>query len=310
MKVSDGMNYAPKGKAQPVVKPGEFVFSAAHLDHGHIYGMTNGLLEAGGTLKYVYDPDPKKVEAFVKAYPQVKVARSEEELLNDKETNMVCGAAITNERCALGLRAMQAGKDYFTDKAPFTTLEQLDSAKKMVAQTGKKYMVYYGERLHVEGAVLAGNLIEQGAIGKVIHVEGFGPHRLGAAGRPQWFFEKEKYGGILCDIGSHQIEQYLFYATAQSPAAALPTTRIRSIRSWTTSVTAPSTVRTARRSTSAWTGSRRTACGRGATGAPSSSARRGTLKSASMWMSVRSATAATMCSSSTTKASSTSTRPV
>ncbi len=174
--------------------------------------MTNGLLEAGGTLKYVYDPDPKKVEAFVKAYPQVKVARSEEELLNDKETNMVCGAAITNERCALGLRAMQAGKDYFTDKAPFTTLEQLDSAKKMVAQTGKKYMVYYGERLHVEGAVLAGNLIEQGAIGKVIHVEGFGPHRLGAAGRPQWFFEKEKYGGILCDIGSHQIEQYLFYA--------------------------------------------------------------------------------------------------
>ena len=168
MKVSDGMNYAPKGKAQPVVKPGEFIFSAAHLDHGHIYGMTNGLLEAGGTLKYVYDPDPKKVEAFVKAYPQVKVARSEEELLNDKETNMVCGAAITNERCALGLRAMQAGKDYFTDKAPFTTLEQLDSAKKMVAQTGKKYMVYYGERLHVEGAVLAGNLIEQGAIGKVI----------------------------------------------------------------------------------------------------------------------------------------------
>ena len=83
MKVSDGMNYAPKGKAQPVVKPGEFIFSAAHLDHGHIYGMTNGLLEAGGTLKYVYDPDPKKVEAFMKAYPQVKVARSEEELLND-----------------------------------------------------------------------------------------------------------------------------------------------------------------------------------------------------------------------------------
>ena len=35
MKVSDGMNYAPKGKAQPVVKPGEFIFSAAHLDHGH-----------------------------------------------------------------------------------------------------------------------------------------------------------------------------------------------------------------------------------------------------------------------------------
>ena len=96
MAAKDGMFYAAKGKPDPVVKPGEFVFSAVGLDHGHIYGMTSGLLDAGATLKYVYDPDPKKVEAFVKAYPQVKVARSEEELLNDKETNMVCGAAITN----------------------------------------------------------------------------------------------------------------------------------------------------------------------------------------------------------------------
>ena len=212
MQVSDGMNYAPKGKPQPVVAPGEFVFSAAHLDHGHIYGMTNALLEAGGTLKYVYDPDPAKVAQFVKTYPQAIPARSEEEVLQDKDTRLVCGAHITSERCALGLRVMASGKDYFTDKAPFTTLAQLESAKAMAQKTGRKYMVYYGERLHVEGAILAGYMIEQGEIGQVIHVEGFGPHRLGAPGRPAWFFEKEKYGGILCDIGSHQIEQYLHFA--------------------------------------------------------------------------------------------------
>ncbi len=210
--VADGMNYAPVGKPAPVVKPGEFVFSATHLDHGHIYGMTNGLLEAGGTLKYVYDPDPKKVEGFVKAYPQVKVARSEEEVLADKETHMICGAHITSERGPLGLRVLDAGKDYFTDKAPFTTLAQLNAAKEKVAQTGRKYMCYFGERLHNESAILAGYLIEQGAIGDVIHVEGTGPHRLNAPSRPAWFFEREKYGGILCDIGSHQIEQYLHFA--------------------------------------------------------------------------------------------------
>ena len=212
MNVSDGMNYAPKGKAQPVVKPGEFVFSAAHLDHGHIYGMTNGLLEAGATLKYVYDPDPAKVAQFVRTYPQAIPADSEEQVLADPDTRLVAGAAVTSERCALGLRVMDAGKDYFTDKAPFTTLEQLESAKRKVRETGRKYMVYYSERLHVEGAVLAGYMIEQGEIGQVIHVEGVGPHRLGAPGRPAWFFEKEKYGGILCDIGSHQIEQYLYFA--------------------------------------------------------------------------------------------------
>ena len=212
MKVSDGMNYAPKGKPQPVVKPGEFVFSAVRLDHGHICGMCNGLTEAGGTLKYVWDPDPKKVENFVKMFPQVKVARSEEEALSDKETHMIAGAAVTSERCALGLRAMDAGKHYFTDKAPFTTLAQLDSAKAKVKETGKKYMVYYSERLHDEGSILAGNMVDAGAIGKVVAVNGYGPHRLGAAGRPKWFFEREKYGGILCDIGSHQIEQYLHFA--------------------------------------------------------------------------------------------------
>ena len=212
MNVSDGMNYAPRGKAQPVVKSGEFVFSAAHLDHGHIYGMTNGLLEAGATLKYVYDPDPAKVAQFIKTYPQAIPADSEEQVLADQDTRLVAGAAVTSERCALGLRVMDAGKDYFTDKAPFTTLEQLESAKRKVRETGQKYMVYYSERLHVEGAVLAGYMIEQGEIGQVIHVEGVGPHRLGAAGRPAWFFRKEKYGGILCDIGSHQIEQYLHFA--------------------------------------------------------------------------------------------------
>jgi len=116
----------------------------------------------------------------------------------------------------LGLRVMDAGKDYFTDKAPLTTLEQLALAKEAVIRTGKKYMVYYSERLHVETAIFAGQLIEQGAIGKVIQVIGLGPHRLSAKTRPEWFFEKEKYGGILCDIGSHQIEQILFYTGAKN----------------------------------------------------------------------------------------------
>ena len=209
--VADGMNYAPKGKPNPVVKPGEFGFSAVRLDHGHIYGMCNGLTEAGAALRYVYDPDPEKVAAFVKAFPQVKVASSEQEIFDDPQTKLIAGAAVTSERGPLGIRAMEAGKDYFTDKAPLVSLEQLEAAKECVKRTGKKYMCYYGERLHNECAVFAGQLIEQGAIGKVISVAGFGPHRLNAKGRPAWFFEHEKYGGILCDIGSHQIEQYLYF---------------------------------------------------------------------------------------------------
>ena len=208
----DGMNYAPKGQRNEVVEPGQFVFAAVALDHGHIYGMAGGLVEAGATLKWVYDSDPVKMKDFHDKFPQATMADSIEQVLSDPEVKLVASAAVPSERCALGLRVMDAGKDYFTDKAPFTSLEQLESARKKVLDTGKKYAVYYSERLHVESAVYAGQLIQQGAIGRVLQVTGFGPHRLNAPTRPDWFFEKEKYGGILCDIGSHQIEQFLYYS--------------------------------------------------------------------------------------------------
>jgi predicted dehydrogenase len=211
---ADGMSYAPQGKPRPVVKPGEFVFAAAHLDHGHIFGECNGLVEAGGQLKWVYDPDPAKLQAFQKVYPRAKAARSLDEILVDPEVQLVAAAAVPNERGSLGCRVMEAGKDYFTDKAPFTSLDQLVQAREMVARTDRKYMVYYSERLHVECAVHAGELIQQDAIGRVVQVLGLGPHRLSASSRPAWFFQRAKYGGILCDIGSHQIEQFLFFSGA------------------------------------------------------------------------------------------------
>ena len=207
----DGMNYAPKGKPNPVVKAGEFPIAAAALDHGHINGMCNGLIEAGATLKWVYDPDPEKVQKFVEQFPEVEVASSLETILHDESIKLVAAAAIPSERSALGNKVMKAGKDYFTDKTPVTTMEQLEETKRIVEKTGQKYMVYFSERLHVESAVFAGQLINDGAIGRVIQVTGFGPHRLNADSRPDWFFNKEQYGGILCDIGSHQIEQFLHF---------------------------------------------------------------------------------------------------
>ena len=212
MSSSDGATYAPVPRPQPVVSEGEFPFAVMHLDHGHIFGMTEGLIGAGGTLTWVYDPIPERAAAFKEKFPQVRIASSEAEVLEDPSVILVASAAVTNERCALGLRVIEAGKDYFTDKAPLTTLEQLEAAREATARTGRKYAVYYSERIHVEAAVMAGQLVEQGAIGKVVQFLGLGPHRIGAPdSRPDWFWEKERYGGILCDIGSHNMEQLLYY---------------------------------------------------------------------------------------------------
>lgn len=207
-------DYAPKGPPPPAVQPGEFTFAAVHLEHGHIHGQTRGLLQAGAALKWVYDPDPAKMEAFRSLFPQARLARSLDEVLDDSAVQLVAAAAVPNLRAALGCRVMQAGKDYFTDKTPFTAFDQLDQVRKEVRATGRKYAVYFSERVHAESAMHATDLVAAGAIGRVLQVIGLGPHRLDKPTRPDWFFKKEQYGGILCDIGSHQFEQFLTYSGA------------------------------------------------------------------------------------------------
>src|SRR5699024_11338977 len=109
MAVSEGANYAPNSMPKPVVEPGEFVFAAMHLDHGHIGGMTQGLLDAGGTLKWVYDTQPERAAAFKEKFPQVTIASSEEEGLEDPELHLVAAEAVPVDRATLGMCVMGAG---------------------------------------------------------------------------------------------------------------------------------------------------------------------------------------------------------
>lgn len=210
---NDGMNYAPTASCKEVVvTPGQFKFAAAYFDHGHIHGQINGLTEAGAELAMIYDPDADRLIEMAKKYPLAQVAQSFDEILNADDIKLVAAAAIPNQRGAIGCSVMQSGKDYFTDKCPFTSIEQLEEAERICKETGQKYMVYYSERLHVESAWYVDQLIQDGAIGDIVHMEIFGPHRLAKDGRPDWFFDKEQYGGILTDIASHQFDQFLHYA--------------------------------------------------------------------------------------------------
>ncbi len=210
--MKDGMNYLPEMRPEPVVGPGEFSFAASHFDHGHIYGQTKGLVQAGGTLRAIYEPHQEKLEPIKDLIDDgVRLVDRFEDLLEDEQIQLITAAAIPNQRCEIGLQVMAAGKDYFTDKSPFTNLEQLAAARAKVQETGRKYMVCYSERLENEAAWQAGELIAGGAIGRVLQVLIMAPHNLNAPSRPDWFFQKECYGGILTDIGSHQVEQFLTY---------------------------------------------------------------------------------------------------
>jgi predicted dehydrogenase len=215
MSSADGMSYAPEAKtAEAVCKPGEFRFAAIGLDHGHIFGMCKGLRDYGGQVAWVYDPDPAKVERFRGMFPDAKAAESETQILEDAGVHLVASAAVPAERGPLGLRVQEHGKHYMSDKAPFTERSRLEAARGKVRETGLRWFVCYSERVQNEAGVYAGKLVKDGVIGRVLQVIGMGPHRLNAPSRPEWFYRKKTYGGILIDIGSHQIEQFLYYTGA------------------------------------------------------------------------------------------------
>ncbi len=186
-------------------------FSAIGLNHGHIYGQANAMLRAGAELVSFYAKETDLAEAFVKRFPQARLARSEEEILEDKNIKLVLSASIPTDRAPLGIRVMEHGKDYMADKPGIITLEQLAEVKKVQKKTGRIYSIMYSERFENRATVKAGELVQAGAIGQVVQTIGLGPHRMNIPSRPAWFFDKKYYGGIICDIGSHQCDQFLYF---------------------------------------------------------------------------------------------------
>jgi len=186
-------------------------FSVVGINHGHIIGMVDSLIEGGGQLVAVYSKEPELLPDFTKRFPTVKVAKSEAEILEDNTIQLVASAAIPVDRAPLGIRVMKSGKDYMTDKPGILTFDQFKEVKKVQKETKRIYSIVYSERLSNPASVKAGELILTGAIGKVVQTIGMGPHRMRPNTRPDWFFYPEKAGGILCDIGSHQCDQFLFY---------------------------------------------------------------------------------------------------
>jgi predicted dehydrogenase len=194
-------------------------FAVCGMSHDHIYGMIAAIQRGGGELVAAWGGEPDKLDGFTKRFPGVKIVETQDEILDDRSVQLVLSSQIANERAPLGVRVMKHGKDYLSDKPGITTLEQLAEVRKTIAETKQIYAIMYSERFEVKAAVYAGVLIQQGAIGNVIQTINIAPHQIiqnqgdagGGTRRPDWFWNPDQYGGILCDIGSHQVDQFLFY---------------------------------------------------------------------------------------------------
>jgi len=189
-------------------------FSVIGINHDHIHGQIGAVIRGGGQFVAFYAKEPDLAAAFAKRYPNIQQARSQQEILDDKSIQLVVSAGIPVDRAPLGIAVMQHGKDYMADKPGITTLAQLAEVRRVQKATKRIYSIMYSERFENKATVRAGELVKAGAIGKVLQTTGLGPHRLNNVSggvRPPWFYDRKYFGGIICDIASHQFDQFLFF---------------------------------------------------------------------------------------------------
>jgi predicted dehydrogenase len=187
-------------------------FAAIGINHSHIYGQVECLLHAGAEFVAFHALEDDLAKDFGDKFPQAKRVSDRRAILEDTSIHMVLTSAILNERADISIEAMRHGKDVMSDKPGMTSHAQLDAIKSVQKETGRIFSVCYSEHFETRSTVKAGELVKAGAIGQVIHTMGLGPHAIRNNQRPDWFFDRKRYGGILCDIGSHQCEQFLFFS--------------------------------------------------------------------------------------------------
>lgn len=187
-------------------------FAAIGINHGHIFGQVDCLLREGAEFVAFHAIEDDLAKTFGDKYPQAKRVANRDEILDDETIPLILTAAIPGDRAEIAAAAMRHGKDVMSDKPGMTSLDELRTLRHVQAETGRIFSVLYSEHFETRSTVKAGELVRAGAIGDVIHTVGLGPHAIRNLTRPAWFFERSRYGGILCDIASHQCEQFLFFA--------------------------------------------------------------------------------------------------
>ena len=200
-------------------------FAAVGLDHSHIFGQVGGLIRAGAEFAGMATDDPTASVAVKlrERYPDVPVVEDPDELIAADGIDLIVTAAVPDRRGPIAVAALRAGKDVVADKPGCVTLEQLKDVERAVAESGRFWSVTFSERFEVPCVLKAGELVREGRIGTVVQTMGVGPHRIGdrahlagGDGRPDWFYDKARYGGIITDIASHQIDQFLWFTGART----------------------------------------------------------------------------------------------
>jgi predicted dehydrogenase len=165
------------------------------------------------TLLGVQDSDVELAHHYAAPFGAPVFAQVNEILAERPDVAVIAGRYA--ERGTEAAAALRAGAHIIADKPLCTSLEQLNEVEQAVRVSGRSVTLLLEKRGYPE-TLAAHEFIQTGGLGEIVGITSVGPHKLNPNTRPEWFFRRDEYGGIIGDLAVHDLDTALLFAPAQS----------------------------------------------------------------------------------------------
>jgi len=183
----------------------------AGLRHPHIETIIDeARLRSDVDLVAIAEPDPQ-IRARYAASLGVKGYADHRDLLAAARVDVLGVGAVYGQRGRIVADALRAGVHVLADKPLCTTLADLDAIERAWRDSDRWLSVAFEKRFYPP-TIAATRLMAAGELGELAMISATAPHKLTRQRRPDWMFDRSRYGGILNDLAVHDIDLLLHFA--------------------------------------------------------------------------------------------------
>lgn len=185
---------------------GSPAFSIIGCQHGHIRVFIQTMLEMGYRCVGLYEEPGESLrlaENLSIKYDIPLLKRMEEALA--PEVELVGCAAVNSRKIGIVEACERTGKHIMLDKPAVTNRDGLERLRKAIERGRIEIGMMLTQRFSPAVFTLK-RCMEEGTLGKPVSIAMRKPHRLGAAERPDWFFDRALSGGIIQDLLVHDLD--------------------------------------------------------------------------------------------------------
>lgn len=177
--------------------------------HGHMVSLTKHIQEHPDLeIIAVAEAEPDACRDYLNKAGLEVTHPDADALLADAEFDILAVGDYYAARGQVAIKGLEAGKHILADKPLCTKLEEAQTIRRLAELKGLSVFVALTNRYRASWQT-ARRLLREGAVGKVCSIVALGHHPLSyGAGRPGWYFERDKHGGTLNDILVHGLDGF------------------------------------------------------------------------------------------------------